>query len=415
MPLDDLTIRSAKATSRPFKLADEKGLFLLINPAGSKLWRLKYRHAGKEKLLALGSYPDVTLKSARLKRDEARVAIRDGRDPSFERKTAKQRQRLEAQNAFRAVALEFIEKMGKRWSERHRENAISRLEHNIFPYLGSRPVGQIEPPELLEVLRKIEARGAHEMAVRIRALCGQVFRYGIACGVCSRDLAADLRGALTPPQSGNMPVIPIEELPALLLAIDGCEEAPACRDRQTRIGLQLLAILFPRTVELRKAQWAEISIADGLWAPSAEVMKMKRPHLVPLPPQAIALLEELHELTGRDRYVFPGEGRKGIMSENTLLYALYALSYRGRMSGHGFRSLASTILNESGHFEPDWIELQLAHQEENDSRRAYNHAKWLDGRRRMMSWYASYLDELRKGEFIKPHMFQPRMNERGIA
>jgi integrase len=405
MPLTEAAIKAAKPREKPFKLADARGLFLLVNPSGSKLWRLKYRSAGKEQLLALGAYPEVTLKDARAKRDEARLVIRDGRNPAQERKAAKQRQRFDAKNAFKTVVLEFVDKMGKRWSSRHRDNAISRLEANIFPYLGRRPVGQIEPPELLEVLRKIEARGAHEMAIRIRALCGQVFRYGIACGVCTRDPAADLRGALTPPKSGNMPCIPIEELPALLRAIDASEEAPACRDRQTRIGLQLLALLFPRTVELRKAQWAEILWEDRLWAPPPEVMKMKRPHLVPLPPQAIALLEELREITGRGRYVFPGEGKKGIMSENTLLYSLYALGYRGRMSGHGFRSLASTILNEAG-FDPDHIELQLAHQDENESRRAYNYARWIDPRREMMTWYASYLDELRKGEFLKPHLFR---------
>ena len=216
MPLDDLTIRNAKPREKPFKLFDEKGLFLLVNPAGSKLWRLKYPFAGKEKLLALGAYPEITLKAARAKRDEARLAIRDGRDPSGERKAAKRRQALEAQNAFRTIALEFVEKMGRRWGERHRANAISRLEANIFPALGNRPIGQIEPPELLEVLRKIESRGAHEMAHRVRALCGQIFRYGIACGVCSRDPSADLRGALTPVKSTHMPVIPVEELPDLL-------------------------------------------------------------------------------------------------------------------------------------------------------------------------------------------------------
>jgi integrase len=404
MPLDELTIRNAKPREKPFKLFDEKGLFLLVNPAGSKLWRLKYPFGGKEKLLALGAYPEITLKAARTKRDEARLAIREGRDPSGERKAAKRRQALEAQNAFRTVALEFIEKMGRRWGERHRANAISRLEANIFPALGNRPIGQIEPPELLEVLRKIENRGAHEMAHRVRALCGQIFRYGIACGVCSRDSSADLQGALTPVRSTHMPVIPVEELPDLLRAIDACEEAPACRNRQTRLALQFIALTFVRTSELRKALWSQVDWEEKLWTPAVEVMKMRRPHIVPLSQQALAVLEELRELTGESMYLFPGEGRKGIMSENTILYALYALGYRGRMCGHGFRSLASTILNEAG-FNHDWIELQLAHQDEDESRRAYNHAKWLDQRRDMMAWYADYLYGLRKGGFIKPHLF----------
>ena len=403
MPLDDLTIRNTKPAEKPFKLSDERGLFLLINPSGSKLWRFKYRFAGKEQLLALGAYPEVTLKTARAKRDEARDIIRDARDPSFERKAAKQRQILEAQNAFKAVALDFITKMVRRWSERHRNNAISRLEKNIFPALGNRPIGQIDPPELLAELRKIEARGAHEMAARIRALCSQVFRYGISCGVCARDAAADLRGALTPPVTKNMPVIPLEELPELLRAVDASEEAPYCRDRQTRLALQLIALTFVRTGELRKALWSQIDWTEKAWTPAVEVMKMRRPHIVPLAPQAITILQELREITGSNKFLFPGEGKKGLMSENTILYALYALGYRGQMCGHGFRSLASTILNEAG-FDQDWIELQLAHVEENDSRRAYNHARWLDQRRRMMEWYADYLDELRK-VFVKPHLF----------
>ncbi len=414
MPLDDLKIRNTKPAEKPFKLADEKGLFLLVNPSGSKLWRFKYRFAGKEQLLALGAYPEVTLKTARAKRDEARLTIRDGRDPSSERKAAKQRQILEVQNAFKAVAIDFIDKMGRRWSERHRNNAISRLEANIFPSLGNRPIGQIEPPELLEVLRKIEARGAHEMAARVRALCSQVFRYGISCGMCSRDAAADLRGALTPPRSAHMPVIPPEEFPALLQAIDASEEAPYCRDRQTRLALQLIVLTFVRTGELRKALWSQIDWEEKVWTPAVEVMKMRRPHIVPLAPQAITILQELREITGSSKFLFPGEGRKGVMSENTILYALYALGFRGRMSGHGFRSLASTILNEAG-FEEDWIELQLAHVEENGSRRAYNHAKWLDQRRNMMSWYANYIDELRKGVFFKPHLFRLPSAQQAVA
>jgi len=295
--------------------------------------------------------------------------------------------------------------MGKRWYERHRANAISRLEHNVFPALGDRSIDKIEPPELLAVLRKIEARDAHEMAHRVRALCGQIFRYAISCGICSRDAAADLRGALTPPASSHMPAIPIEEFPQLLLAIDTCEEAPACRNRQTRLGLQLIALTALRTKELRKGLWDQISWTDRLWNLELEVMKSRRPHIVPLAPQAIRVLEELHDITGNSRFMFPGEGVKGVMSENTLLYALYALGYRGRMCGHGFRSLASTVLNESDFFDERWIEFQLAHLEKNKVKRAYNKAKWLDQRFSMLQWYADYLDELRKGNFVKPVAF----------
>ncbi|MGB8868622.1 MAG: integrase arm-type DNA-binding domain-containing protein [Rhodomicrobium sp.] len=405
MPLTEAAIKAAKPREKPFKLSDEKGLFLLVNPSGSKLWRIKYRIAGKEQLLALGAYPDVTLKQARARRDESRSIIHNGRNPSAERKAAKQRQMLEAKNSFKAVALDFIAKAGKHWTERHRTIAMRRLEANVFPVLGNRPIAQIEPPELLEVLRKIEDRSAHETAGRVRTLCSQVFRYGISCGMCSRDAAADLRGALTPPKSSHMPVIPLEELPALLQAIDQSEEAPACRDRQTRLAMQFLALTFVRTGELRKALWSQVSWEDGIWMPAIETMKTRRPHIVPLAPQAVAALEELYEITGSGRCMFPGEGKKGIMSENTILYGLYALGYRGRMSGHGFRSLASTVLNEAG-FDSDMIELQLAHVDKNAVRRAYNHAKYLDSRREMMAWYGNYLDKLRKGEFVKPHLFR---------
>ena len=402
MSLTELAIKNAKPAAKPFKLSDERGLFLLVNSTGSKLWRFKYRFAGKEQLLALGAYPEVSLKNARLRRDDARSILRDGRDPSAERKAAKQRQEIELRNAFKAVALDLINKRRPRWSEKHRANAITRLENNIFPDLANRPIDKIEPPEMLAVLRKIEARGAHEMAHRIRALCGQIFRYGISCGFCARDIVADLKGALTPPESSHMPVIPIEELPQLLIAIDGCEAAPGCCDRQTRLALQFMALTFVRTGELRKTTWDRINWNERRWSPAIETMKKKRPHIVPLAPQAIRILEELHEITGSSEFLFPGRGKKGVMSENGLLSGLYALGYRGKMCGHGFRSLASTILNEASCFDDDWIEMQLAHIDKNKVRGAYNHAKWLDQRLVMMKWYADYLDELRKGRFIKP-------------
>ena len=388
--LDDLTIRNAKAADKPYKLFDEKGLFLLVNPSGTRLWRLKYRYAGKEKLLAFGAYPEVSLKNARLRRDDARAMLRKGatRPPTGRWQSSA---RL---------------KKGPKWSERHRARALSRLEQNVFPYLGNRPIDQIEPPELLAVLRKIEARGAYETALRVRVLCSQVFRYGIAeLGLCKRDPTVDLRGVLTSPVSSRMPVIPTEELPQLLTAIDGCEEAPACRDRQTRLGLQFLALVFTRTTEVRKAMWEQVSLEERIWMPAPETMKMRRPHIVPLSRQAIAVLQELREITGSSKLLFPGEGRKRIMSENTLLFALYALGYRGRMCGRGFRSLASTILNGSLHFDEDWIELQLAHQYKNKVRGTYNHWKYLDERTEMMQWYADYLDELRKGKYILPKSF----------
>jgi integrase len=411
--LQETTIKSLKPRTTPYKLADEKGLFLLINPissrnpTGSKLWRLKYRFDGKQKQLCIGAYPEVSLKAARQKRDDSRKLLSDGVDPAAKKQADKRTRKLDAVNAFEAVAREFLDKKTRLWSAHNRVIQRNRLERNIFPALGNRPTGQIEPPELLDVLRKIEIRGIHETAHRVRALCSQIFRYGIATGRCSRDPAADLRGALVSVKSERMPVIALDELPELLRAIDACEEAPACRDRQTRLAMQLLCLTFVRTSELRKALWTQVDWEGRTWTPAIETMKMKRPHIVPLAPQAIAALEELREFTGASKYLFPGEGRKGVMSENTILYSLYALGYRGRMCGHGFRSPASTVLNEAG-FNTDWIELQLAHVDNNQVRAAYNHARYLEQRRDMLCWYSNYLDELRKGAFVKPHLFRRR-------
>jgi integrase len=382
MPLTDVEIRKAKPAAKPFKLSDEKGLFLLVTPT-SKLWRLKYRVGGREKLLALGSYPETTLKQARARRDDARTKLREGRDPGAERKATKQKQAFEAQNTFKLTALALIDEIAQKrhWTEKNRVRAIRRLEINVFPWLADRPFDQIEPPEILAVLRKIEARGTHETAARTRVLCSQIFRFGIANGKCKRDAAADLKGVLTPPVSQNMKRVELEELPQLLLAIDRCEEDPACRDRQTRLGLQLLALTFVRTGELRKSMWSHVSLKDKLWTFPAEIMKKGRTHVVPLARQTISFLEELQEITGSSEFLFQGKGRKGIMSENTLLFALYSLGYRGRMTGHGFRGLASTIFNEvMPEFQEDWIEMQLAHVDKNRVRGAYNHAKYLDQR-----------------------------------
>jgi integrase len=398
-----LNARCSRA--KPFKLFDEEGLFLLINPSGSKLWRMKYRFAGKEKLLAFGSYPETPLKEARAKRDKAHAILKAGRDPGAERKAEEQKKEQEAKNIFKPVALALVEEIAqkRKWSERHKERAIRRLEINVFPDLRDRPFGEIEPPDVLSVLRKIEACGAHETAARTRVLLSQIFRFGIGNGLCKRDAAADLKGVLTPTVSENMARVELEELPQLLLDIDGCEGAPACRDRQTRLGLQLLALTFVRTGELRKSMWEHVSFKNNLWTFPAGIMKKGRTHLVPLAKQTISVLEELHEITGSGKFLFPGEGKKGIMSENTLLYALYSLGYRNRMTGHGFRGLASTILNEVKHaFYKDWIEMQLAHKDKDKTREAYNSAKWLDQRAVMLQWLADYYDELRKGRYIKP-------------
>lgn len=406
MRLTDIAIVKAKPREKPYKLADEKGLFLLVsqrtraqkNPI-SRLWRLKYRFEGREKLLALGAYPEVSLAEARKRRDTARELIARKIDPSAERKAEKRARTLRAANTFEAVAREFAGKQGNRWSADYTEYVLRRLALNAFADIGGRPIANIEPPELLDLVRKIEARGTFETAHRIVQLCGQVFRYGIATGRCARDPAADLRGALAPYTPKRMPSVEPDDLPDLLRKIGAYDLPEIGGDKQTRLALQLLAITFTRTIELRKAEWPEFNVKNALWTIPADRAKMDDAYLVPLSRQSISMLSELKELNGGSRFVFPGEGRKGVMSENTILYALYRLGYRSRMTGHGFRSVASTILNEHG-FNEDWIERQLDHRERNNVRDAYNRAKYLPQRRKMMQWYADYLDMVAKDQTI---------------
>jgi integrase len=370
------------------------------------LWRLKYRFAGKEKLISLGRFPAVSLAQARRQRTEARTLLDDGIDPSTARQVEKQRAAAAADNTFETVAREFIDKRRDTWSEGHAAYVLGRLKMDAFPVLGTRPIAQIEAPELLAMLNAIERRGAIEMAHRVRSFCGQIFRYGIATHRCSRDIAHDLVGALKPRKPEHMAAVPLEELPELLRRIDICEEPPYSRNRLTRVYLQLCLLTFVRPGELRKAVWSQFDIVDALWTLPAGVMKRRREHLVPLSRQALALLKELREISGRGELLFPGEGaRKAVMSENTGSYALHALGYHRRQTPHGFRALASTALNEAGHFDRDAIEMQLAHLEGSDSRRPYNRARYLDIRAPMMQWWADYLDALDGGNFIKPAKF----------
>ena len=392
MPLTEAAIKAAKPREKPYKLADARGLFLLVNPSGSKLWRLKYRIAGKEQLLALGSWPSLPLKEARNQRDEVRAALSRGEDPAAARRARKLEQRLQAANSFETVAREYVNNQANRRSLRYKQDTIRRFEQNIFPFLGGKPIADIEPPELLDVLRKIENRGAYEMAARMRMLCGQVFRYGIASGRCKRDPAADLRGALIPHKVRHQPAVKPHELPELLRKIASYDGEPV-----TRLGLLFMAYTFVRTGELIPAEWTEFNTADSIWTVPGTRMKMKSDHYVPLARQVLALLEELKAINGESRYVFAALNPRKHISNNTLLYALYRLGYKSRMTGHGFRAVASTILNEerergSHIFGPDVIERQLDHCERDDIRGAYNRAQYIQQRREMMQWWADYLD-----------------------
>lgn len=376
------------------KLPDTGGLYLWVQANGKKYWRLRYWLAGKEKSLSLGVYPAVSLKEARARRDKERKRLDDNLDPAAERRAEKLRIKSAAENSFEAVAREWYQKQLHTWVPGHADDVRRRLEKNAFPALGRRPIEQIDAPELLAAIRKIEERGAYDLAHRVMQVCGQVFRYGIATGRCKRDIARDLQGALTPHKKTHQAAVRPEELPALLRAIASYDDIG---DRQTRLALQMLTLTFVRTNELIGGEWPEFDLDAAIWIVPAARMKMKSEHVVPLSQQAVAILRELREIGGGSRFLFPGRHREKPISNNTMLFALYRLGYKGKMTGHGFRAVASTILNETG-FRPDVIERQLAHCEKDEVRGAYNRAEYLPERVKMMQAWADLVDEMQKGE-----------------
>ena len=400
MPLTDVKIRNAKPAAKSQRLWDSGGLYLEISPAGGKLWRFKYRYHGKEKLLALGKWGVVTLREARELRDEWKKVLAKGQDPGAVRKRAKLEAQYRAANSFEAVAREWYGKQAKVWVPHHAVDVLRRLEKNLFPDLGGRPIAEISAPELLATVRKVEHRGAYDLAHRMLSVASQVFRYGVATGRCERDPAPDLRGALTPHRSRSQAAVKLEEVPALLRAIAGYDQIG---DLQTALALRLLSLTFVRTGELIGATWDEFDLEGKtpIWIVPAERMKMRTEHVVPLSKQAVEVLRELRALAGESRYVLPGRNPDKTISDNTLLYALYRLGYKGRQTGHGFRAIASTLLNEAG-FRADVIERQLAHCERNDVRGAYNRAEYLPERRAMMQQYAQMLDALVAGAQVIP-------------
>jgi integrase len=398
MPLTDAAVRNAKATDKTIRLKDERGLYLEISPKGGKWWRLRYWLAGKENRLSLGVYPDVPLKDARERRDEARKLIANGVDPSKARQEEKAEAAAEALT-FEHVAREWYERFKPKWSPSHSLDVIQRLEKNVFPSLGPRPIRDITAPELLAAVRLIEGRGAVESARRILQMCGQIFRYAIATGQADRDIAADLRGSLPPAREKHHASITDPKAVAQLLrAIDGYQGA-----FMVLCALRLAPLVFVRPGELRHAEWSEIDFDKAEWRIPGPKMKMKEQHIVPLSTQAIAILRELHPLTGAGKYVFPSvRSSSRAMSENTVLAALRRMGYtKDEMTGHGFRSMASTLLNELG-WNRDAIERQLAHAERNAVRAAYNFAEHLPERRKMMQAWADYLDTLKAGAKVTP-------------
>jgi len=391
MSLTDTEVRNIKPRERPFKLADEKGLFLLVNPTGSKYWRFKYRFAGKEKLLSIGVYPDISLKEARNKRDSARKLLANDMDPGLAKQVSKRALKSATENTFEAIAHEWIVKFASKWTPDHRERILRGLEKDIFPWLGGRPISEITASEILTTLQRIESRGAHETAHRAQQKCGQIFRYAIATGRTQRDPSADLRGALAPVKKEHLASITDpSKISELLRAINQYEGFFA-----TKCALRLAPLFFVRPGELRHAEWSEFNFETCEWRIPAEKMKMREMHIVPLSTQAISILRELQPYTGDGKYLFPSiRSSKRPMSENTITGALRRLGYtKEEMTGHGFRSMASTLLNEQG-WNRDAIERQLAHGERNKIRAAYNYAQYLPERREMMQAWADYLASL---------------------
>lgn len=400
MALTDTTIRNSKPTDKQQKLFDGGGLFLLVTPNGGKWWRLKYRYGGKEKLLSLGTYPDVSLKDARERREDARKQIANGLDPSAIKQQTKIDTRINAANTFEAVATEWMSKQIKKNSEATQKRHNLILNNCLLPWLGKRPLKEIKAPELLTAIQRIESRGANELAHRALRLANKVFLYGIVTGRAGYNVAADLRGALEPVVVTHRAAITDpKEVGGLLRAIDGYKGTFS-----VKCALQLSPIFFTRPGELRNAEWAEFDLENAEWNIPAEKMKMGIAHLVPLPTQAIKILNELKPLTGNGKYLFPSiRTNDRPMSNNSVNAALRRIGYgHNEMTGHGFRAMARTILDEVLGFRPDFIEHQLAHAVRDPNGRAYNRTAHLVERKKMMQSWADYLDKLKTGADIVP-------------
>lgn len=399
MPLTDAKIRNAKPATKPFKLADSGGLFLLVTPSGSKLWRYRFRIDGKENSFAVGGYPDLSLAGAREARDEARKLVKQGINPAHNRKSRLSTQITENANTFKALAAVWLKvtAVQKRWTPQYASYAARVMERDVFPQVGALPIRSITSAQMLSVLENFEKRGTHSVALLARQWCSAVFRYAISRRIVDVDPMAVLKGMIPRPAIKHNKPLPQQEIPAFLEKLETYGGY-----RTTIIALRLLLLTFVRTKELREASWDEIDINGAVWRIPAERMKMRQPHIVPLATQAVALLQELQAFTGGQKLLFPNYRKPAeCMSATTLNRALERMGYVGTFTCHGFRSTASTILNEMG-YRPDVIERQLAHADLNKVRAIYNRAEYLAERVVMMQHWADFLDGLAAGAKIVP-------------
>jgi integrase len=404
--LTALQVQKAKPKQKNYKLSDGGGLYLHVMSTGSKYWRLKYRIHGKEKVLALGIYDPakrdrhLSLDEARTKRDEAKILLREGRDPGIEKRKEKLLRKVISETTFESVARDWhkFTAQKKNWTEGHTADVIKSLEVDIFPSIGNLPITEITSDILRPVLEAVQSRGTLEVSKRLRQRCSAIFRYGKALGLCSEDPAEVLKDVLMTPTKKSLAAITPDELPAFLHALNKYNSHP-----QTRLAVRLLMLTFVRTSELIGARWSEIDFDKRIWNIPADRMKRRRPHYIPLSDQAIEVLNELYEFTGHRELLFPkrGEPRKP-MSNGTILRVIDRIGYRNRMTGHGFRSLASTVLNESGKFRADAIERQLSHEQSDDVRAAYNRAEYYKERVEMMQWWADQIDSMERSDTVIP-------------
>lgn len=391
MKLNARQVETAKPKDKPYKLSDGGGLFLLVNTSGSRYWRLKYRVAGKEKLLSIGVYPTVSLADARFKRDEAKRLLASGGDPSQEKQQEKQAKKVSVENTFEQIAREWYQRRYDRWSESYRSEMMVTFEKDVFPYIGHRPINEIKPLELLAVLTKLEQRGATEKMGKVRQRCGEVWRYAVITGRAEYNPAPDLASATVTHKRKHYPHLTVPEIPEFMAKLNSYNSS-----LQVKLALKLLILTGTRPGELRQAEWSEFDFDKSLWEIPASKMKMRRPHLIPLSQQALAILEQLKPISERYQFVFPGRSQHTKpISEMTLNVLMRRIGYGGRATGHGFRHTMSTILHEQG-YNTAWIELQLAHVDKNSIRGTYNHAQYLEARREMLQWYADYMDALER-------------------